>query len=185
MSRRNPNTDLVTTLRNIETRLNKLETAYNNSIKRNDIRIGDIVISAEDDHGLLVATNVKTKEQTSFAKMHEQAWSYPGVVTITSTVADTAPPYVTPHDLKVTDIILAFTEPTTAQTVVDVTIANKIVTCTIEIGQLTSVTLVNVGVFKHQQIYPTLISTGGFVDHDLTVIARFGVPIYIPEVRFD
>lgn len=181
MSRRNPNIDIVTTLRNIETRLNKLETAYNNSIKRNDIRIGDIVISAADDHGLLVATNVKTKEQTSFAKMGEQAWSFPGVIS----AGGVAPPYVTPHDLTVTDIILAFTEPTTAQTVVDVTIADRVVTCVIEIGQLTSVTLANVGILKHLQIYPTLTSTGGSTDHDLTVIARFGVPVYIPEVRFD
>ena len=185
MSQRNLDTSIITTLRNIEERLRKLETSHNNSIKRNDIRIGDIVVSAADEHGLLVAHNVKTGEQTTFAKMGEQAWSFHGVLAITGGIADVGPPYVTPHDLTVTDIILAFTEPTTAVTVVDVKIADKIITCTIGINQTTSVTLANVGVFKHQQIYPTLISTSGSTDHDLTVITRFGVPVYIPEVRFD
>lgn len=185
MSQRNLDTSIVTTLRNIEERLRKLETAHNNSIKKNDIRIGDIVISAEDSHGLLVATNVKTKEQTSFAKMGEQAWSFSGVVTITgNATTDSGPPYITPHDLAVTDIILAFVTPTTAETVVDVTIADKVVRCTIGINQTTSVTLANVGVLKHNQIYPTLISTSGSVDRDLTVITRFGLPTYIPPVTF-
>lgn len=166
---------LMDMLREFDARLKKLESSQNNAVKKNDIRIGDIVISSHDDTGELVAKNLKSNEVTSFVKVQEQAWSFNGVLSVAGDASDNAPPYRSRHNVVITDILMSLIVPSVDGVDVLFTAGNATLACTLPVASTLSITPANLHLRMNDLAYVTLTGAPGVADRDLTIIARFGI----------
>lgn len=168
---------LIPLIRNLITRVARLE-AQGSAVRRNDIRLGDVVVKTDPTNETIVMTNVNTKARTHLGIPAPAEFSYSGVLGVAGDDTDYAPPHTTTRNTVVTEIVLALRETASGTVTVQVwtNSGKSMVSVSLLAGDTVVVQGTNIPVQKNTLIYPKITASGTDA-HDLSVTVRFGQPL--------
>lgn len=168
--------NLLELLKSLSLRVKNLE-AQRDAVRRNDIRLGKMVVATEPVKGAISLTNLDDKSVTYLGIPEPAIFSYSGDLVVTAGPRDYAPPHTVPKDCSAIEIVVSLREPSTSDTSLLIWFNNgqSMKTITLPAGEYSTVLGVNIPVGRNQTIYPQLSSVGTDA-HELAVIVRFGYP---------
>lgn len=171
MSNRNQDQGLIELIRAMQSRITKLETQFASS-RRNDIRLGDLVVTTDRDTNRIKLKNLVTGSERHLGDPDDVEFSYSGLLSADDSFS---PPYVMPQTSAANTIVLAQRESSGSVTV-DIYFNNGsyVKTVTMLDGETTHIEGVNIPVGINTQIYVAITDVGGEGAQDLSVIIRFG-----------
>lgn len=178
MSNRSLDMGLVDMLRNMQTRIERLE-AQNSAVRKNDIRLGDMVVTADREFNRICLKNLITGDEVCIGDPDDAEFSYSGVLVVSGDETDISLPYLMPQTSVAKSIVLAQTE-NLSEVTVDVYFnsgryAKRVI---LPFGSLYTIEQVNIPVGINQSIFVKLIDVDDAESgsRDLSVIIRFGTP---------
>jgi hypothetical protein len=156
----------------MQARITKLETQFA-SARRNDIRLGDIVVTTDRDTNRIKLKNLVTGNEKHLGDPDDAEFSYSGTLTVEEG-GSFSPPYVMPQTSAANTIVLAQIVANGSVTV-DVHFNNGSYTKRVTMldGETIHIEGVNIPVGINTQIYVELIDADEGTQ-DLSVIIRFG-----------
>lgn len=179
MSNRSLDVGLVDMLRTMQTRIERLE-AQNSAVRKNDIRLGDMVVTADREFNRICLKNLITGDEVCIGDPDDAEFSYSGILVVSGDETDISPPYIMPQTSIAKSIVLAQTE-NLSEVTVDVYFNNGRYAKRVVLPNATTsiIEQVNIPVGINQSIYVKLIDVDDAESgsRDLSVIVRFGTPV--------
>lgn len=172
MSNRTQDQGLIDLIRSLVSRITKLETQFS-SVKRNDIRIGDLVVSSDREYDRIKLKNLITGNTKFLGDPRDAEFSYSGLLVVNGDETDISPEYVMPVTSNANAIVLS-QRVSAGDITVDV-VFNETYTKRVTIlnGQTLRIEGINVPVGINTKIYVKLIDVPEGA-RDLSVFVRFG-----------
>lgn len=186
MSNRSIDQGFIDFVRSLVTRIQRLES-QNNGVRRNDIRLGNIVVTTDNEYMRVGLQDIKTKERVFLGNPPDAVFSYSGPVESGSTSPPHAVPWVTvARELVITTLPANVgTEDTTFVVYFnDGTIG---VTITLPAGVSMQLKGLNIPMGKNQRIWVECTDTNGSdtPPTDVSVLVRFGVSALVDVTTSD
>lgn len=184
MSHRREDMGFIEMLRQTNKRLAALENGGSRA-KRNDIRLGDLVVGTDPQTGKVKVSSHRTGDSTLLGKDEDAKWSYAGELEYTD--YNDSPPHVMSTTLTAVEVVISLAVPVTADILIDVnfkavensgTAAGSIIIHgSLPAGKNVWVTPCNVPCPRNSIIYSTLLEyLGTDLPRDLSIFVRFGSP---------
>jgi len=179
MSVRTIDGGLIDMLRGLKQRIERLE-GQSVGVRRNDIRLGDIVVTTDPALNRICLENIRTKEMVCLGDPDNIEFSFSGVLTVAGDESDWSPPYVMPSSGTAVNVSVAIAVPSDEDISILVSFndGSYNTTVTLPATQKTQTVGVNIPSGRGTQTRVKLKDIGAAEGlRDLGVVIQFGSPI--------
>lgn len=183
MSVRKEDQSYIDQMRDIQERLRKLESSQNNAVRKNDIRLSNVIVTANDTPLELCLQDLTTKQSVCIGAQTLQdppqaMWSFSGPLT-SGDEGTLSPPYSVERDTVARQIVLArnFSESFTGTVIICVSFNNgaTIMRADLPAASRFTTTEINVPLLENAEIRCELIDAATNAEN-ISVFVRFGTP---------
>lgn len=184
MSVGHENVGVMELLRSLDRRLKRLESK-DKSVKQNDVRLGNLVVTTDPVTNQVCIENLDTKEVVCFGADKPIEWSYSGTLNVVGGLdsdgdgfadVNNAPPWRAHVNAWANEIMLALVKPASGDVSILMHWPNgNVIGYTLPAGEKFISFPLHMYFPKNSQAYPTLAQDGTDAT-DLTVMVRFGQP---------
>lgn len=175
MSIRNLDPNILTWLRNISSRVERLEKG-DKGVRINDTRLGDSVLSPNTYTNQIEMKNLRSGEMTPLTSVREVVWSWSGNLVTGDDYGDVSPPEVMPDTLVANEIVIS-RPPTNTDggANIDINFPGFTIHTGIADGHTVNSRPIHVQLQRNEMVYLTLTCADADVSN-VTVTIRFGQP---------